>query len=195
MNKTSGTVLFLGPADSSLLQWLQNVEPAVIHTDDPITPHMLEQNNIDFIVSFGYRHLLTPDLLHQIGNRAINLHISLLPWNRGADPNLWSFVDATPKGVSIHYIDEGIDTGDLIVQKEVRFDHPENETLATTYSMLQTTVDQLFREHWDSIRSGRCARFPQSGKGSIHHSRDKESILKLLTSHWDTPVNALSDKL
>jgi len=36
-----------------------------------------------------------------------------------ADPNVWSFIEKTPKGVSIHYLDAGIDTGDIIAQKLV----------------------------------------------------------------------------
>ncbi len=55
----------------------------------------------------------------------INLHISFLPWNRGAHPNFWSFYDDTPKGVTIHLIDEGIDTGAIIYQKEITFDRNE----------------------------------------------------------------------
>lgn len=171
-----------------------DIEPSVMQTENPITPNMLEQHDIDFIISFGYRHLLAPDVLNKMENRAINLHISLLPWNRGADPNLWSFVDATPKGVSIHYIDEGIDTGDLIVQKEVSFDHPENETLTTTYCTLQTAIDQLLREHWDAIRAGRCPRLRQSGEGSLHHSKDRQNVLKRLTKGWDTPVKVLTGR-
>ena len=38
------------------------------------------------------------------------MHISYLPFNRGAHPNYWSFKDNSPKGVTIHFIDNGIDT-------------------------------------------------------------------------------------
>ena len=47
----------------------------------------------------------------------INLHISYLPYNRGSYPNYWSFKENTPNGVSIHHIDDGIDTGPVLVQK------------------------------------------------------------------------------
>ena len=59
-------------------------------------------------------------MLDQINYRAINLHISYLPWNRGADPNLWSAV-GMPKGVTIHYINDGFDTGDILFQKAILF--------------------------------------------------------------------------
>ena len=53
----------------------------------------------------------------------------------GQDPNLWSFIEDTPKGVTIHEIDEGIDTGDIIFQKEIVLN--SNETLASSYEKLQ----------------------------------------------------------
>lgn len=46
----------------------------------------------------------------------MNLHISYLPWNKGADPNFWSCIDGTPAGVTLHHIDAGVDTGDIIAQ-------------------------------------------------------------------------------
>ena len=64
----------------------------------------------------------------------INIHISMLPWNCGADPNFWSWFYATPKGVSIHCIDSGIDTGGLLTQAEIMF--PAGETLRTSYDRL-----------------------------------------------------------
>ena len=48
--------------------------------------------------------------------------MSYLPFNRGAHPNFWSFVDNTPSGVSIVEIDKGIDTGPVIYKKKIKFD-------------------------------------------------------------------------
>jgi len=42
-----------------------------------------------------------------------------LPYNKGSHPNFWSFIENSPKGVSIHEIDEGIDTGKLIASKKL----------------------------------------------------------------------------
>jgi len=76
-----------------------------------------------------------------LGNRAINLHPSLLPWNRGAHSNFWSFLEDTPKGVTIHIIDEGIDTGDILLQKKIKFDQSK-ETLRSSYGRLQQELQQ-----------------------------------------------------
>ena len=60
---------------------------------------------------------------------------------------MWSFLEDTPKGVTIHYIDEGIDTGDIIVQKEVFIDE-DKETLKSSYEILNKEIQALFKENW-----------------------------------------------
>lgn len=165
----------------------------VLEWSDPIDRFFVEQNRIDFAVSHGYRHIIKESIVNRLRRRIINLHISLLPWNRGADPNLWSFMDDTPKGVTIHYVDEGIDTGDIIVQKEVYFKH-DQETLATTYQKLQAEIVDLFQTNWPLIRNGSCSFMKQLSGGTFHTSFDKRKYENLLDDGWDTPVSLLIGK-
>lgn len=177
------TILFLGPEKSPLLIWLIEHEEAVIWRSEKITPAFIYNNNVTWLISYGYRHILKKEILDKLPDRAINLHISYLPFNRGADPNFWSFVDNTPKGVTIHYIDEGIDTGDIIVQREVVF---AEGTLATTYQRLQVEIQELFKENWASIKADTCGRIKQS-----HRAADKNVFSQLLRSGWDTNVSVV----
>lgn len=194
MNQSSGRILFLGPDASPLLKWLEDSGEDVIHTSDRISADFIVNNQIWFLVSYGYRHILRADVLELLPDRAINLHISYLPWNRGADPNLWSIVEDSPRGVSIHFLDEGIDTGDIIAQKQVDFDFV-HDTLATSYEKLQQSLQQLFRENWPAIKGQCCTRFKQTGTGSMHRVKDRASIEHLLTSGWNTPISALHRRL
>ncbi len=182
-------VVLLGPADSPLLAWLEAEGESVITHEEPLTPDSVVTLGADFLVSYGYRHILRRAVLDLFPDRAFNLHISYLPWNRGADPNLWSFVDDTPKGVTIHHIDAGVDTGDIVIQRLVRFE--PGATLRTSYDQLQEAIQESFREVWPAIRAGRAPHHPQRGEGSSHRSRDKEALLPLLTAGWDTPVDDL----
>ena len=62
-----------------------------------------------------------------------------MPYNRGSHPNFWSFVENTPAGVTIHEVDEGVDTGKIINQKQIVFDlnHEKNKlTFRSTYKIL-----------------------------------------------------------
>lgn len=162
----------------------EKLAPAVSRAGD--TPFMGEIDaTADFIVSFGYRSIIRQPMLGQIAGRAINIHISLLPWNRGADPNFWSWYDHTPKGVSIHYIDDGLDTGAIIVQRETDFS--PDETLRTSYVKLQAEAARLFSENWPLLRTlPRGAQ--QTGLGSSHKLADKAALFANLPFGWDTPV-------
>ncbi|MCP4097559.1 MAG: formyl transferase [Planctomycetaceae bacterium] len=191
MNKIGdGNILFLGDKNSPLLRWLIGTGESVIQTTETIESSFIPNNKVSFLISYGYRHIIRKNILDQLPNRAINLHISLLPWNKGADPNLWSFVDGTPKGVTIHYLDPGIDTGDIIVQQEVEFDS-HNDTLETTYQKLQCVIQALFQKNWQSIKTQACSRRKQEGQGSTHKSIDKEALSHLLVKEWDTPISTL----
>ena len=148
----------------------------------------LSQSSFDFAVSYGYRHILGKEILNFFGPRIINLHLSLLPWNRGAHPNFWSIFDNTPAGVSIHIIDQGLDTGPLLAQREIRFDFGK-ETLATSYGRLQFEMETLFQESWTKLRNEAVTPWQQTGSGSFHRSIEMESLRSQLPRGWDTPVS------
>ena len=186
-------ILFLGSEYSRVYGWLRARGEQVLRTTDPIDADYVTRNAPEFLISHGYRHILKESVLKHFPHRAVNLHISLLPWNRGADPNFWSFVDDTPKGVSIHFIDAGIDTGELIAQRELKFDDA-GETLATSYKKLQQAMLDLFIEHWPAIRAGAIKSQSQSGSGSFHTVRDFKDCEYMLTDGWDTPVTALQEQ-
>src|SRR5687768_9409595 len=79
----------------------------------------IEALGAEIAVSVMFGYLLRPELLALFPRGAINLHPAYLPYNRGAYPNVWSIVEGTPAGVTLHYIDPGVDTGDLIGRQEV----------------------------------------------------------------------------
>ena len=193
MNMLEKNILFLGDKESPLLEWLINSGESVIQTSEKITPEFVSSNSIGFIVSYGYRYILRKNILDLFPNNAINLHISYLPWNRGADPNFWSLVENTPKGVTIHYLDEGVDTGDIIAQEKVEFNTAHQETLASSYEKLQTTIQKLFIQNWQDIKSEKCKRQKQVGSGSLHKVKDKKGLSHLLTDGWNTPLSVLEE--
>lgn len=187
-------ILFLGAPDSPVLSWLRQQGEDVYSTLDKITVDYVIENKFDFLISYGYRHILKKEILDLFPNRAINLHISYLPYNRGTDPNFWSFIDGTPKGVTIHYLDEGVDTGDIIVQKEVVFDSLETETLASSYQKLHTEIQNLFFQNWEAIKNQKCSRRKQVGNGTVHKKKDKDALLHVIEKDgWNTKLSVLVD--
>lgn len=142
--------------------------------------------DMDFVVSFGYRKIIPEKVIDYYRGRIINIHMSMLPWNRGADPNFWSWFDRTPKGVSIHAVDAGIDTGDILVQREVEM--VEGHTLKSSYSLLIVEAASLFAEQWPDLRRLDWNPVRVAGGGSYHRTADKEKWVNRLPLGWDTPV-------
>lgn len=163
----------------SLSDWLAGHGCCVRVWDGALSPDNLVSDMPEWVVSYNYRHIIKSHILSLLPGRVINLHVSLLPWNRGADPNLWSFIDDTPKGVSIHHIDAGLDTGPLIVQRKMDFD-PVAETLETSYVKLHAEIQGLFRENWDMLLAGRLPGRQQPSGGSFHTLKDSASLKRLL---------------
>jgi len=185
-------ILLLGPYRKDFIDFLSSFGDKVTTKEVPLAGDSECLFNSDFIVSYGYRHILKKNILDKFLNKAINFHISLLPWNRGADPNLWSFLEDTPKGVTIHYLDYGIDTGDILAQQEVNY-VPE-DTLRTSYERLSKTIEELFRRVWPNIRSGKQKSISQPKGGSYHRMSDRVAFEYLFTKGWDTPVADLIGK-
>ena len=89
----------------------------------------LEEHGVELVVLAGYMHLVTAPFLARFPGRIVNVHPSLLPAFPGAHAirdALTAGVETT--GVTIHYVDEGLDTGEVIVQEEVPVE--PRETLA-----------------------------------------------------------------
>ena len=87
---------------------------------DLVMATWLEERGVELVALAGYMHLLTPAFLDRFPSRIVNVHPSLLPAFPGAhaiDDALAAGVDST--GVTVHYVDEGLDSGEIIVQEQV----------------------------------------------------------------------------
>jgi methionyl-tRNA formyltransferase len=142
---------------------------------DPPTIEAIKALRPDIGVSVSFGYILRREVLELFPAGCVNLHPALLPWNRGAHPNVWSIIEGTPAGVTLHYVDEGVDTGDIIDQREVRV--AAEDTGETLYRRLENASVQLFQDCWGQIRSGKAPRRPQPEHGgSVHRVKDLERI-------------------
>ena len=141
---------------------------------------------MDFIVSFGYRKIINYSILSQFKKPIINLHMSYLPFNRGSHPNFWSFIDNTPKGVTIHEVSKGIDDGNIIFQKQYDID-PSLEKFSTfkkTYIFLFDALEDLFIEKFDEIVNNSYTSKKQGDFFTFHRLSDLPSAL----NNWDENI-------
>ena len=181
-------ILFLGEATNELFKRLKKIED-VVQTNKKVK--LCEIKDYDLIISFGYRHIVKKKIIDFFKDSIVNLHISFLPYNRGADPNLWSIINDTPKGVTIHIMDENLDTGDIIFQEKVNFDY-KNDTLSSSYNKLQTKIVELFLKNWDLIKSKKYIKKKQNDNlSSIHYLKDRPK--NIMPNNWDTKISKVKE--
>jgi phosphoribosylglycinamide formyltransferase 1 len=103
----------------------------------------LKSYGVDFVVLAGYMRLIGSTLLEDYEVRIVNIHPSLLPDFPGKDAigqALAAKVDES--GVTIHYVDNGMDTGPIIAQKKIKLD--QNETRESLEKKIHTIEHRLY---------------------------------------------------
>lgn len=135
----------------------------------------IRQFKPDLGLSVYFGHILRTPFLSIFPKGVINLHPSYLPYNRGSFPNVWSIIEGTPAGSTLHYIDEEIDTGDIISQKLVKVEPVD--TGETLYRKLENASIDLFKESWPSILEGKISIQKQNLlEGTMHRLSDIKRI-------------------
>lgn len=179
---SAGRVLFLGygPSETELVSEVFGRNVEVWHSSERLGPDM--PTAFDVVFSYGYRYIL-PDAVIRKSGPIINLHISYLPFNRGAHPNYWAFADRTPHGVTIHLIDSGIDTGPILFQRRVNFS-AEEDTFSRTYKRLKCEIEGLFLDHLDDLLFTPLAGRAQPPGGNYHKASDLPNSFP----GWDTNI-------
>ena len=140
--------------------------------------------NLHIVVAFR----MLPKIVWQMPKYGtFNLHASLLPDYRGAAPINWAIINGETKtGVSTFFIDEKIDTGEVILQKETLI--TENETIGELHDKLMKIGSNLVVETLELIKKGNVQTFKQT-------SEDHKIAPKIFTEtckiDWSQPINQI----
>jgi len=134
------------------------VFPAAEHEDrkarDAALGDWIEERAADLIVLAGYMQLLSPEFVTRFRNRVINVHPALLPAFPGIDA-VQQAIDHGSKitGVTVHFVDEGVDSGPIILQRPVPI--PPSRDWAETEKTIHATEHALLPETIRLICAGR----------------------------------------
>ena len=121
---------------------------------------LIEQLAPDIIVVVAYGCIIPPQLLHTAKYGCINLHVSLLPKYRGSAPIQWAVLNGDAEtGVSIMQLDEGLDTGDVLMVEPVAID-PE-ETSGELFDRVSAVGARTLVDALAKIEAGQLTPVPQ----------------------------------
>lgn len=114
----------------------------------------------DLVVVAAYGRILPPSLLHLAPYGAINVHGSLLPRHRGAAPVQWAIIDGDREvGVTIIQMDEGMDTGDILLADAMEAD--PDETAGSLFVKLAELGGRTLRRAIARLKAGDLPPTPQ----------------------------------
>jgi methionyl-tRNA formyltransferase len=173
-----------GFAEEARRQGIPVFEPA-----GPDTPEFVNAVRAlcpDLFLAAGYLSLLGAELL-AVPRLAVNFHASLLPAYRGKHPLFWALRNGERRaGLTVHLMDTGFDTGDILYQVSVRV-RPD-ETVAGLYDRIMARSLPLVSRLISDVEQGSLRPRPQPVRGASHYSSVREEDLRL---DWSRPAGEL----
>jgi methionyl-tRNA formyltransferase len=147
----------------SVKEWAEGLGIPVYCPENVNEPEWVERIAAlrpEMIFSFYYRHMLKKEILGIPDRGALNLHGSLLPAYRGRCPANWVIINGeTRTGVTLHYMVEQADAGDIVGQKIVTIDR--GDTAVMLYGKLCLASGELLDELLPLMKEGKALRVPQ----------------------------------
>jgi methionyl-tRNA formyltransferase len=155
----------------------------------PASIQWLREQHLDFIFSFQYYEILRQPIHSAAKNGTINLHFAPLPRYRGCSPIAWAVMNGEREmGVTLHYIDDGIDTGDIIAQRF--FPIPLAFNARNLFEQCIEEGAILFEETLPAILARTNARTPQDPDRATYYGMHAIDFRKRRID-WHRPTEIL----
>jgi methionyl-tRNA formyltransferase len=140
---------------------------------------LLKERNIELIVLAGFLSILEKYFCSQWENKIINIHPSLLPKYRGMSPQHWPIINGDNEtGITVHFIDEDVDTGDIILQ--VKIPISKDEYVSELQNKMKPIYSTIVKESINIISKEDKTKYIKQNhlKGS-YYKKLKENHLKI----------------
>ena len=166
-------------------------QPLSLRKGDDAAESMEILKNIapDLIVVTAYGQILPKEILELPEHGCINIHASLLPKYRGAAPIQYAVIDGLEEtGVTTMFMDEGLDTGDILLQRSIPL--APDETGGSLFDKLSVLGAELLIETLDGLEAGTLQRTPQMGE-STYVGMLKKSMGEIVWSRSAAEIERL----
>jgi methionyl-tRNA formyltransferase len=126
----------------------------------------------DLVAVVSWSFIVPPEILAAPALGTVGIHYSLLPARRGGAPLNWAIIDGLGEtGISLYYMDESVDTGDVIAQ--AAFPIASDATAADLLDDVVQLAPELLDSHLDAISAGTAPRVPQDESVATYTPRRK----------------------
>ncbi|MGH8491016.1 MAG: formyltransferase family protein [Gammaproteobacteria bacterium] len=153
---------------------------------------LLTELGVDYLLSVHFPYKFPSALLRAPAIGCLNLHPAWLPFNRGWHTPSWAIYEKTPYGATLHWIDAGIDSGDIAIRR--RLDVKPSDTAHSLYQRVLQLEQALLSEAVPLMIEKRLPRLPQERGGSAHTKRQLQGIQRLDLTRT-APTEEILDRL
>jgi len=137
------------------------------HVNDPEVQDALREYGIDWLFIIGWSQIASAEVISVPRKGVIGAHPTLLPEGRGRAAVPWAIIKGLPKtGVTFFKMDEGVDTGPILGQKEIPI--APDETATVLYDKVNHAHVDLIREIWPSLEKDLVVEIPQDGSKATY---------------------------
>ena len=147
---------------------------------------VLRELDLDYIICIHFPYIIPEPVLSIPRYGVINLHPAFLPFNRGWHTPSWSIFEDTPIGATLHFMDEGIDTGDIICQESLS--KRPDDTAHSLYKKVNMLELKIFKKCWPEIATGSYKRKRQDRTEGTVHEREELFSKSIQEIDLDIPV-------
>lgn len=139
--------------------------------EDDACIEFFSRESLDIVFLLWWPDIVPKNIIKLSRRGFVNLHPSFLPYNRGMHPYYWSIVDKTPAGVSLHFINEKIDSGEIIDQERIQTDI--TFTGEKLYHAAAKKIISLFKKNYEKILTNKITCKPVDiSRGTFHLKKD-----------------------
>ena len=143
-----------------------------VNVNSPEFIQAIKDNDIDIMFLLWWPQIVHKEALEAARIGWVNLHPALLPYGRGKHPYYWAIQEGTPFGVTIHFIDESVDGGRIIAQREIPYDI--TDTGETLYAKALVEIVALFKETYSMILLDPFSYRKATGNTLVHYASELE---------------------
>lgn len=146
------------------------------HSSDE-TKEIFEKNDIDYVLYVSSNWLLKKPIINMEKTRIINAHSGWLPKHKGLDSIGWSIMENDPIGLTTHFIDEGVDSGDIL--KFFPIELEKHDTLNSISKKIGNLQPIAFRETLKEIEKGTIIPINQTKAFNPHRPMSLDELMKV----------------
>lgn len=156
------------------------------------TPQAIEfltRLELDYIFGIHFPYIIPAEVLQIPKIGVVNLHPAYLPFNKGWHTPSWAILEGYPYGATLHFMDEALDEGDIIHQKQIEV--LPTDTANSLYQRVLKLEEEVFFEAFDDLSGLNPKRIKQVDKGTSHQKKELKTIQEISILESVNPLDLI----